>query len=186
MMTTLPAASTTFPIYLWGTPLCLYHAPALEQDFFTICQENIRSYDYFEEILDFWKKYLFSHLRNLAQSAARRSATPSSTTTVSSGRAAWWWLAHRYAIFLCSLDWYIDDVAIFLKSNVKICGSPSCSLLMVIITTVKDLRRTKFSPAWGRAAVGEGQTAVPCHHVPEPRLLYLSSSSLSSSSRKVK
>ena len=107
MMTTLPAALTTFPIYLWGTPLCLYHAPALEQDFFTICQENMRRnncYDYCEEILYFWKKSLFSHLRNLAQSAARRSATPSSTTTVSSGRAAWWWSAHRYAICLCSLD----------------------------------------------------------------------------------
>ena len=59
-------------------------------------------------------------------------------------------------------------------------------MLMVIILTTKDLRRPKFSPAWGRAAVGEGQTAVPCHHVPEPRLLSLSSSSLSSSSRKIK
>ena len=65
MMTTLPAASTTFPIYLWGTPLCLYHAPALEQDFFTICQENIRSYDYFEEILDFWKKIFVFSLEEL-------------------------------------------------------------------------------------------------------------------------
>ena len=51
-------------------------------------------------------------------------------------------------------------------------------MIVVIITTIKDLRRPKFFPAWGRAAVGEGETAVPCHHVPERRLLLLSSSRL--------
>ena len=131
-MTTLQTASTTFPIYLWGTPLCLYHAPALEQDFFTICQENIRSYDYFEEILDFWKKIFVFSLEELGAVCSKALRHP----LLDNNRVKRTCCLVMISTSLCNISlfsgcWNINDCqagvlpgddAFFFKSNVKICG----------------------------------------------------------------